>query len=202
MNIEQERQEGSINVEDTWPEKGEIVFKNANLRYRPDQDLTLKNLSFKIEGGTKFGIVGRTASGKSTTALALTRIIELEEGSLIEIDGKDISKISLQKLRQKVTFILQEPTLFKGSLRFNIDPLDDYKDEAILQVINDSGLEDLLHKQSKDQNWLKYEIEQNGGNLSAGEKQLICICRAILKKTKIIIMDEATANIDVITEQN
>ena len=118
----------------------------------------------------KVGVVGRSGSGKSTTALALPRIIELDEGSSIEIDGKDISKISLQKLRQKVTFILQEPTLFKGSLRFNLDPQDDYKDETILQVINDSGLEDLLHKQSKDQNWLKYEIEQNGGNLSAGEK--------------------------------
>ena len=150
----------------------------------------------------KVGVVGRSASGKSTTALALPRLIELDEGSSIEIDGKDISKISLQKLRQKVTFILQEPALFKGSLRFNLDPLDNYKDEAILQVIHDSGLQDILHKQSKDQNWLKYEIEPKGDNLSEGEKQLICFCRAILRKTKIIIMDEATANIDVITEQN
>ena len=92
LNIPQEKQEGTLTVEESWPEKGEIAFKNVSLRYQPDSKLTLKNLSFIVNGGSKVGVVGRTASGKSTTALALPRIIELADGS-IEIDGKDIAKI-------------------------------------------------------------------------------------------------------------
>lgn len=199
-NLIQEVDEGTQEVSESWPQKGEIEFKNLSLRYRPQTDLVLKNVSFKVEPGQKCGIVGRTGSGKSTTALTLSRVIQPEEGS-IEIDGVDISKVPLKHLRSKVTVIPQDPTLFKGTLQFNIDPLKTHSPEQVLEIIDKAGLPKLLAKQNKGQSLLDFEIQAGGGNLSAGEQQLICICRAILRKNKIVIMDEATANIDVLTEQ-
>lgn len=172
-----------------------------SLRYRPDTDLVLKNVNFNIEGGMKVGVVGRTGAGKSTIALTLSRILELESGS-IEIDGVDISKVGLQRLRNKVTMIPQDPTLFKGTLRFNIDPSEEVPTERILELIEKAGLDELLKKQLKDnQSILDMEIKEAGSNLSSGEKQLISICRAILRKAKVVVLDEATSNIDVLTEK-
>ena len=174
--------------------KGKITFINYSAKYRHDTPLILKNLTFEIEPGQKIGVVGRTGSGKSTLLLCLFRILEAYKGKIL-IDDIDISKINLKILRQSLTIIPQEPILLEGNLRDNIDPTKTFNDFEILKLLNDVGLNDFM----KDKN-LDYKIEDNGANISVGEKQLLCIARALLKKTKIILMDEATANIDYRTE--
>jgi len=134
-------------VEKTWPSQGSIEFKDVVLRYRPKTETVLKSLNFKIKGGQKIGIVGRTGAGKSTISLALTRIIEIEEGAIL-IDGHAISDYSLKQLRQKVTIIPQDPTLFTGSLRFNIDPEENATDEDILELLDRAGLTHLTTRET------------------------------------------------------
>ncbi|CAI2361005.1 unnamed protein product [Moneuplotes crassus] len=176
----------------SWPTNGKIVFDNICLRYRPETELVLRNLSFEIEPGQKVGVIGRTGAGKSTVCLALCRIIECESGSIL-IDGVDIKNIDLAALRKKITIIPQDPILFEGSLKFNLDPEENCDQATILRLVSKAKLQELWDSGK--------EIASNGENLSSGEKQLICICRAILRKSKIILMDEATANIDIKTEE-
>ena len=199
--------------------------------------------------GEKVGIVGRTGAGKSTISMALTRIVELMGGK-IEIDGVDISKLDIADLREQITMIPQDPIMFSGTLRYNLDPFDESTDERITELIKKAGLEYLLEGVSKqelkekhekelkeklsgkteeeesssegkddekesaekdekkekadddeeDGKGLKFKVQEEGKNLSVGERQLICIIRAILRCNKIVILDEATANIDVVTE--
>ena len=174
--------------------KGKIDFINYSVRYRPDTPLILKNINLEINPGDKIGVVGRTGSGKSTLLLCLFRILEANEGKIL-IDGIDISKIGLEILRQSLTIIPQEPILLEGNIRDNIDPSKTFSDGEILKILKEVGLGDFMLDKNLD-----YKIEENGQNISVGEKQLICIARALLKKTKIILMDEATANIDYRTE--
>ena len=141
--------------------------------------------------------MGRTGAGKSTICLSLSRIVEIVGGSIL-IDGEDISKLELNDLRASITVIPQDPTMFTGTLRFNLDPESTCSDERILEVLNKASLQDLLSREDKG---LLTELTENGQNLSSGERQLICICRAILRSSKVVILDEATANIDVVTEQ-
>ena len=180
-----------------WPTKGEIQFKNFNVKYRSDTELVLKNINFHLRGGEHLGIVGRTGSGKSTISLCLFRILEAFSGEIF-IDGVDISKVGLTKLRESITIIPQDSTLMDGTLRYNIDPIKMFTDKEIIQVMKKIGFDYIIkqHKSGLDQN-----ISENGSNLSIGEKQLICITRAILRKTKIIVLDEATASIDYKTEE-
>lgn len=131
-----------------WPSKGNITFRDVELRYRPKTEIVLKGLSLDIQGGHKVGIVGRTGAGKSTISLALTRIVELESGC-IEIDGIDISKMSLQEVRESITIIPQDPTMFTGTLRFNIDPEGGLEDDEILRLLRRAGLHDLLTRGSR-----------------------------------------------------
>lgn len=186
------------------------------MRYRPDCDLVLKGLSFTVKPGTKTGIVGRTASGKSTTCLALTRIVEIEKGT-VTIDGLEASKVDLTQLRSKITVIPQDPVIFDGTVKFNLDPEEIHSDADIENMMREAGLEELLkrtpekyHTEDKE---LDIDLEKFGtgegihfkldpDSLSAGEKQLICIARAVLRENKIVILDEATANIDIVTEEN
>ena len=180
-----------------WPSKGEILFENFNVKYRNDTEMVLKNINFHLKPGEHLGIVGRTGSGKSTISLCLFRILEAFSGK-IYIDGVDISKVGLNKLRRNITIIPQDSTLMNGTLRYNIDPASDYTDIEIVNVMKRIGFDYIINrnKEGLDQN-----ISENGSNLSIGEKQLICITRAILRKSKIIVLDEATASIDYKTEE-
>ena len=139
-------------------------------------------------------MVGRTGSGKSTLCLCMFRLLEADEGKIL-IDGIDISDIGLEMLRKNLTIIPQEPTIIEGTLRENIDPSNTVRDEEINKVLCNVGLDYFLEDKNLD-----YQIENNGNNISIGEKQLICIARALIKKSKIILMDEATANIDYKTD--
>ena len=180
-----------------WPDKGKIEFINFSVKYRPNTEIVLKNLNFVIQGKEKVGIVGRTGSGKSTITLCLFRILEATEGKIL-IDGIDISTLGLEILRHNLTIIPQDPALMEGSLRYNIDPLEKSEDGEIIKVMQKIGFDYII---KRDKEGLNQEIAEGGSNLSVGEKQLICITRAILRKSKIIIMDEATASIDYKTEE-
>ena len=201
-NIPQEaEQHKNIPVDENnqqWMSKGHIKFDKYSVRYRPDTEIVLKNIDVDIKPGEKVGIVGRTGAGKSTLCLALCRIIERLEGC-IKIDGVDIADVGLADLRDRITIIPQDPVLFDHTLRFNLDPQAKCTDQALLSILEQAGLESLLER---DGNGLEFKITSNGDNLSAGEKALICICRAALRKSKVVLMDEATASIDVNTEES
>ena len=179
---------------DNWPKKGKIEFINYSVSYRPDLPNVLNDINILINPGEKVGIVGRTGSGKSSFLLSLSRIMEPKKGKIL-IDDKDIENVDLEFLREKLSVVPQEPFIIESSLRDNIDPLKKYSDEEILNVLNNFGLFQGI------KNVLKMEIKENGKNLSTGEKQLICFARTVIKKNKIIILDEATSYLDEETEK-
>jgi len=202
QNEKTENEKGTLQVEKSWPSQGNVQFKDLELRYRPTTDRVLNGLTLNIKAGDKVGVVGRTGAGKSTLGLTLLKMMEADSGT-IQIDGVDISKVDLQTLREKVTTIPQDPVIFKGTLQFNIDPYGRESNESIDHLLARSGLIELMSKDDKstdDKSIREFMIEEGGSNLSAGEKQLICICRASIRKAKVVIFDEATANIDVLTE--
>jgi len=154
-----------------------------------------------MQPSMKVGIVGRTGAGKSTIALTLSRILEIEKGT-ITIDGVDISKIALSKLREKVTMVPQDAALFKNTLHYNLDPTMTVPKERLLDLIEKANLPELLKKQIEEgKSILDVEVKAGGSNLSSGEKQLICMVRAIARGAKVVLMDEATSNIDIVTEK-
>jgi ATP-binding cassette, subfamily C (CFTR/MRP), member 1 len=160
-----------------WISRGKIEFDHYFVRYRPETELVLSDINITINPNEKIGVVGRTGAGKSTLCISICRIIEKYSGG-IKIDGIDISTVGLTDLRNRITVIPQEATLFKGTLRFNLDPENKNDDDEIMRLINKAGLTDLT---VRDNSGLDFNIEVKGENLSSGEKQLICICRAILK---------------------
>ena len=183
-------------ISKNWPQKGKINFNNYNASYRPDTPIILKNINYEFENGEKIGIVGRTGSGKSSMVLAMARIIEPKSGT-ITIDDINTQKINLDFLREHLSIVPQDPFLFEGTLRENIDPLKKYTDDKILRVLNDFCLFNELNSKEK----LELEIKENGQNLSPGQKQLICFARAVIKNNKIVILDEATSSLDHETEK-
>ncbi|XP_016521501.1 multidrug resistance-associated protein 1 [Poecilia formosa] len=193
---EAEWQHESPSVPPGWPTQGCIDIRGFGLRYRHDLDLAIRNITIAINGGEKVGIVGRTGAGKSSLTLGLFRIIEAAEGHIF-IDGVDIAKLGLHELRSRITIIPQDPVLFSGSLRMNLDPFDSYSDEEIWRALEFSHLKNFV---SSLTNKLSHECSEGGENLSVGQRQLLCLARALLRKTKVLVLDEATAAVDMETD--
>lgn len=178
-----------------WPKNGNLVIRDLCIKYRKDLPYVVKNLSLDIKSGTKVGIVGRTGAGKTTLISSIYRTFDQYLGQIV-LDGKEIREIDLKLLRNSMTIIPQDPYLFEDTLRNNLDPMRQFEDDKIVEIIQDVGLWGKFNKLDG----IKTFIEKGGNNLSQGEKQLVCLARALLFENKLVLMDEATANIDTQTE--
>ncbi|CAK4249961.1 unnamed protein product [Aphanomyces euteiches] len=178
-----------------WPTKGDIVFQNVGFRYKENDPLVLKDVNVHIQAGEKIGVDGRTGAGKSSLTMALFRINELATGC-IKIDGMDIAKVVVKTLRSGNAIIPQMPVLFKGTLRNYLDPLGEFSDDQLMSCLRKVELVERISGN------LECPVEENGENFSVGERQMLCMARALLRQARIVVMDEATAAIDHTTDQN
>lgn len=185
----------SKNSRRDWPMSGNLDFLNYSVKYRPELDYVLQNITFSLKSGEKLGILGRTGAGKSTLISSIFRYFNQYDGKIL-YDGVSIKNIDIQQLRRSITTIPQDPILFNTSLKRNLDPSEHHTRAEIEKVLEDVG----LWEKFKDSHGIEHMIDVGGSNLSQGVKQLICFGRALLEKNKLILMDEATASIDSVTE--
>ncbi|XP_078001214.1 ATP-binding cassette sub-family C member 9-like [Glandiceps talaboti] len=195
-HIESEQYEGNLRSPSNWPDKGEVMIENLSVRYAADLENVLDNINLHFMPGQKIGICGRTGSGKSSLMLALFRIIDTCNGRIV-MDGVDISHIPLQTLRSRLAIIPQDPVLFAGTIRFNLDPECIRSDDDLWNALEIAQLKTTVSDLSLQ---LDSEVSEDGENFSLGQRQLFCLARAFLRHARILIMDEATASIDMKTD--